>query len=157
MENNSENQDIILINEIIKENKPVIKKQKKIRDIKTTKICKICKIEKPLNEMVINETFGLDRPVRMKNKCLECYKKVSKDYYRDNKKKVLEFHKKIYDNNRKKYSVILKFNNIDDLTNEYNKLKQKLENNQMIEVKKRTHKKKSDNNTNDHNNNNDNN
>ena len=138
---NIENQDIKIINEIISQNPPVIKKYKKHKEPKTTKVCKICKIEKPLNEMVINETLGIDRPVKMKNKCLDCYKQVSKDYYRDNKQKVLEFHKKVYEQNKKKYSIIVKFNNITELTIEYNKLKDKLENDQL-EVKQRTYKKK---------------
>ena len=79
-----------LVNEIIAEEiKEVetIRKHKKIKEPKTTKVCSICKVEKPFEEMVINETLGINRPVKMKNKCLLCYQKVSKDYYKDNKKK----------------------------------------------------------------------
>ena len=136
-------EEVKLINEIIEQNPPVIKKYKKHKEPKTTKVRKICNIEKNLNEFVVNETLGLDRPIRMKNRCLECYKKVSKNYYRDNKEKVLEFHKKLYEGKKKKYSVMFKFNDVTELTNEYNKIKEKLENNQMTEVKQRTYKKKS--------------
>ncbi len=146
MENNIDTQEILevkLINEIIEQNPPVIKKYKKHKEPKTTKICKICNIEKNLNEFVVNETLGLDRPIRMKNRCLLCYQKVSKNYYRDNKEKVLEFHKKLYESKKKKYSIVLKFNDITELTNEFNKLKDKLENNKMEEIKQRIYKKKS--------------
>ena len=145
MENNQinqDNQDIKIITDIISQY-PAKRKYVKTKEPKTTKVCKICKIEKPLNDMVINETLGIDRPVKMKNRCLECYKQISKDYYRDNKQKVLEFHKKLYEQNKKKYSVIVKFNDVNELTNEYNKLKDKLENNKINEIKQKTYKKKS--------------
>ena len=146
MENNldtQEIQEVKLINEIIEQNPPVIRKYRKHKEPKTTKVCSICKVEKPLECMVINETLGLERPVKMKNKCLDCYRVKSKDYYRDNKKKILESIKIKYEDNKKKYSVMFKFNDVTELTNEYNKIKEKLENNQMTEVKQRTYKKKS--------------
>ena len=134
-----------LVNEIIAEEiKEVetIRKYRKLKEPKTTKICTICKIEKPLESMVINETLGFNRPVKMKNKCLLCYQKVSKDYYKENKKKVLESIKKKYEENKKLYSVNIKFTNAQELTDEYNKLLDKLYNNLMKEVKTRTYKKK---------------
>ena len=142
MENNLDKQDIQevkLINEIIEQNPVIKRKYVKHKEPKKTKVCTICKIEKPLEQMVINETLGLERPVKMKNKCLDCYRVKSKDYYRDNKDKVLESIKKKYIENKKKYSVIVKFNDVTELTNEYNKLKDKLENNQMTEIKQRTY------------------
>ena len=135
-------EEIQLINEIIEQNPPVIKKYRKHKEPKTTKVCSICKVEKPLEQMVINQTFDINRAVKFKNKCLDCYQKLSKDYYKDNKKKLLEIAKKKYDENKKLYSVVIKFTNAEDLTNEYNKLLDKLNNNLMKEVKTRTYKKK---------------
>jgi len=142
LQDTQDTQDIKIIADIISQYPPK-RKYVKTKEPKTTKVCKICKVEKPLKDMVINEMLGLDRPIKMKNKCLDCYKQVSKDYYRDNKQKVLDFHKKLYEQSKKKYSVIIKFNDVNDLTNEYIKLKEKLENNQMSDVKLKTYKKKS--------------
>ena len=64
-----ENKEIELINEIIEQNPPVIKKYKKHKEPKTTKICKICNVEKKLEEFVINQTFEINRKVSFKNKC----------------------------------------------------------------------------------------
>ena len=66
MENIENIQEIKLINEIISQNPPVIKKHKKQREQKTTKVCKICNIEKDLSMMVINETLGFNRPEKLK-------------------------------------------------------------------------------------------
>jgi len=97
------------------------KKQKKPKKPKTTKICKICKLEKPLEEFVINRTVEINRKVYFKNKCLECYKIKSKEYYDNNlKNNKIRYHKK------KNFIIKIKYSNLEELENEFNKLKEKL-------------------------------
>ena len=110
-----------------------IKKAKKI--IKHSKVCKICKIEKLNKEFVINNQFGVDKPMVMKNKCKECYKGISKQYFKDHKVDVLKAIKIKKESNKKLYSSVIKFNNLEELTNQYEILKLKLENN-LLEVRK---------------------
>ena len=112
--------------------KPIKKSSKKI---KHSKVCKICKIEKLNEEFVINNQFGVDKPMVMKNKCKECYKGISKQYFKDHKVDVFKAIKIKKEYNKKLYSSVIKFNNLEELTNQYEILKLKLENN-LLEVRK---------------------
>jgi len=95
-----------------------VKKPRKPQKPKTTKICKICKLEKPVEEFVINKTVELTRKVYFKNKCLECYKTKSKEYYENNlKNNRIRYHKK------KNFIVKIKYSNLEELENEFNRLK----------------------------------
>ena len=97
------------------------KKPKKEKPPITTKKCKICNEEKPLEQFVINRTVEINRKVYFKNKCLECYKIKSKEYYDTNlKNNKIRYHKK------KNFIIKIKYSNLEELENEFNKLKEKL-------------------------------
>ena len=105
------------------------------KSVNSSKKCKICGLEKLNEEFVINNQLGVDKPMIMKNKCKECYKAISKQYFKDHKVDVLKAVKVKKENNKKQYSSIIKFNNLEELTNQYEILKLKLENN-LLEVRK---------------------
>ena len=66
----------------------------KVEKKELIKNCKDCQMDKPLDEFVINYTYKCrndeeKKSIKFKNKCLECYKEISKKYYADNKERVL--------------------------------------------------------------------
>ena len=129
-------------------NNILIEKKKQVRKIKliTSRECKICLIEKPINELVISHDLGPDRPPRFKKLCLECQKNLSKRYYKEKKPKILEAIKIKTDTDKKKFNIQVKFNNIEELKNKMNLIKNNLENNIIIEeIKQRKPRTKKNN------------
>jgi len=115
--NNIENIEDKDINLVIEK---TTKKLKKEKPPKTTKKCKICNEEKPIEEFVINKTVEINRKVYFKSKCLDCYKKISKEYYEKNlKNNKIRYHKK------KNFTVKIKYSNLEELEQEYKKLREK--------------------------------
>lgn len=119
------------------------KKNDKINKIKKIKIddkeesiriCKYCNVEKPIELFAVSQTKNLK--IYRKFQCLECQKIKSKEYYDNYKEKVLKKIKDKYEKEQKKhYTYIIKFNNINDIDIEVNKLKENF-NNGLIEMKK---------------------
>jgi len=119
-----------------------IKKTKKIKVLKSNfddglKICKVCNISKPLDDYPLNKI--INNRIYRKNICLDCKKLESKNYYHSNKEKILKSIKTKSDSLVKNYVYTIKFNDINDLDNEINKLKHNFLNN-LVEFKKNERK-----------------
>ena len=133
--------------ELKKTRKERTKKIKKTEDEEVKKRkCKLC------GELKEPEKFVIDRKldngkIRFKTKCLDCYKEISKKYYAEKKEKILNDMSKINEKKKKTYSYNIKFNDIDDLNKQMETLKDKLDNKELIEIKKpfKQRKRKGDN------------
>ena len=127
---------------------PIPSIRDKVEKKELTKKCKVCLEDKPLNEFVINYSYntkkGDTQSIKFKNKCLICYKDVSKNYYKENKERVLDMLAKKYEKNiKQKYSVKINFNTLDDLILEFDKLKDQFTKGEIKEVIRKPKKKKS--------------
>ncbi len=87
------------------------------------------------------EKFVVDRKldngkIRFKTKCLDCYKEISKKYYQNKREKILEDMNKINDKKKKMYSYNIKFNDINDITKAIEVIKEKFNNQELLDIKK---------------------
>ena len=119
----------------------------KVEKKELTKKCKDCQIDKPLDEFVINYTYKCrndeeKKSIKFKNRCLECYKKISKKYYADNKERVLNMIATKYEKLKKqKYSVKFNFNTLEEMEIEFNKAKEQFLKGELKEIKRKPKKK----------------
>jgi hypothetical protein len=110
---------------------------------KYKKDCVICKQEKPIESFAVNYKYKGNNSVKFKNKCLDCYKEMSKEYYRNHKEKLLEQLATKYENTkRKKYYVKLNFNSLEELENEFEKAKEQFIKGEIKEVYRNKKNKK---------------
>ena len=109
------------------------------KEIKS-KICKYCKIDQPID--CYGLSFEYKNKKYIKNICGECVKKRSHDYYYQNREKVLKYIESKL--NKKKYNLIIRFTTLEDLEQEYNKLKEALINNELKETVRQKKKLKND-------------
>jgi len=117
--NNLDN-DYLEINKIIEDNKP---KQTRKHVIKEIKKCTLCNETKKVEEFIVNHI--VDNRTYYKNKCIKCYNKKGKEYYAENKEKC----KKRYEISKPKFSIKIKYNNLEELNQHYERLKNELLNN----------------------------
>ena len=109
------------------------------KDLK--KICKLCSLEKPIEEFAVNYKYKGNNSLKFKNKCLNCYKAISKEYYKNNKEKLLKQLATKYDiTKHKKYTVKLNFNSLEELEREFEKAKEQFNKGEIQEVKKKAKK-----------------
>ena len=122
--------------ELKKTRKERTKKIKKTEDEEVKKRkCKLCGELKEPEKFVVDRKLA-DGKIRFKTKCLDCYKEISKKYYAEKKEKILHEMSKINELKKKKFSYNIKFNSIDDLDKQIENLKNKLDNNELVEIKK---------------------
>ncbi len=127
---------------------PKPNKRNEVEKKELTKVCKDCKLEKQLDQFVINYTYnskkeGEKKSIKFKNRCLECYRNLSKKYYADNKERVLNMMANKYEKiNNKIYSVKLNFNTIEDMEIEFKKAKLQFLKGEVKVKKERKNKKK---------------
>ena len=134
-------------NDISDENKEIndLKEQlKKLRKEKTNKIkiekkdeiklkkCKLCGIEKELDKFALDRVID-NKTIRLKTKCLDCYKVISSKYYNDKKEKILKKIHDVSENKKKKYQVNIFFNDIKDLEKNLELIKSKFYNNDNLD------------------------
>jgi len=134
-------------NDISDENKEIndLKEQlKKLRKEKTNKIkiekkdeiklkkCKLCGIEKELDKFALDRVID-NKTIRLKTKCLDCYKVISSKYYNDKKEKILKKIHDVSENKKKKYQVNIIFNDIKDLEKNLELIKSKFNNNDNLD------------------------
>jgi len=124
-------------NIIIEESKQEDKKRIRRMKIVTSHICRECKIEKQFIDLVVSHEYGPDKELVMKKLCLECQKNLSKKYYKEKKVKILKEIKTKYDNNKNKFNIQIKFNDINDFDNKIKIIREKLENDLISEIKQR--------------------
>ena len=97
---------VIIPKETKRRNNPRITMDEENRKFK--KQCIICKEEKPIESFAVNYKYKGNNIVKFKNKCLECYKELSKEYYKNNRERLLEQLSTKYDSTKfKKYIVKL--------------------------------------------------
>ena len=114
------------------------------------KKCRDCQTEKTLDQFVINYTYNSKKneekkSIKMKNKCLDCYKDLSKKYYASNKERVLNMLANKYEKLiKQKYTVKLNFNTIEEMELEFNKAKEQFLKGEIKEVKRKNKKKTGD-------------
>ena len=133
--------------DISDENKEIndLKEQlKKLRKEKTNKIkiekkdeiklkkCKLCGIEKELDKFALDRVID-NKTIRLKTKCLDCYKVISSKYYNDKKEKILKKIHDVSENKKKKYQVNIVFNDIKDLEKNLELIKSKFNNNDNLD------------------------
>ncbi len=81
----------------------------------------------------------------MKNRCLDCYKDLSKKYYANNKERVLNMLANKYEKLvKQKYTVKLNFNTIEEMELEFNKAKEQFIKGELKEIKRKSKKKSGD-------------
>ena len=134
-------------NDISDENKEIndLKEQlKKLRKEKINKIkiekkdeiklkkCKLCGIEKELDKFALDRVID-NKTIRLKTKCLDCYKVISSKYYNDKKEKILKKIHDVSENKKKKYQVNIIFNEIKDLEKNLELIKSKFINNDSLD------------------------
>jgi len=134
-------------NDISDENKEIndLKEQlKKLRKEKINKIkiekkdeiklkkCKLCGIEKELDKFALDRVID-NKTIRLKIKCLDCYKVISSKYYNDKKEKILKKIHDVSENKKKKYQVNIIFNDIKDLEKNLELIKSKFINNDSLD------------------------
>ena len=107
-----------------------IKEINNILELENNKKCSICLIYKKLDNFIKNKLIK-DNKVSYKNKCKDCYKIESKQFYNKNKHKILKSIKDKTDKLRKLYNIKIKFNDENDLTNIYNNLIISIKNNTL--------------------------
>ena len=121
----------------------------KVEKNEILKKCKICEEMKPLDEFVINYHYtskkGETQSIKFKNKCLNCYRIKSNEYYKEHKIKVLECIKIKYEkNSKKKYNVKLNFNTIEEMQKSFDDAKEQFLKGELIEVTRKSKKKSGD-------------
>lgn len=121
--------------ELKKTKKERTKKIKKTEDEVKMRKCKLCGEDKTEDKFVVDRKLA-DGKIRFKTKCLDCYKEISKKYYQEKRDKILNDVNKINEKKKKKFSYNIKFNNLDDLTKQVELLKEKLKNQEILEIKK---------------------
>jgi len=134
-------------NDISDENKEIndLKEQlKKLKKEKTNKIkiekkvevklkkCKLCGIEKELDKFALDRVID-NKTIRLKTKCLDCYKVISSKYYNDKKEKILKKIHDVSEKKKKKYEINLTFNDINDLEKSLEGIKLKFNNNDNLD------------------------
>ena len=139
--NSSTNKNIekIEINEVIDQKTEIINLKDQLKKIKIEKKvevklkkCKLCGIEKELDKFALDRVID-NKTIRLKTKCLDCYKVISSKYYNDKKAKTW---KKIHDDSekkKKKYEINLTFNDINDLEKSLEGIKLKFNNNDNLD------------------------
>ena len=111
---------------------------------KYKKDCVICKQEKPIESFAVNYKYKGNNSVKFKNKCLECYKELSKEYYKNNRERLLEQLSTKYDSTKfEKYVVKLTFNSIEELEDEFKIAKEQFLKGELKEVYRIKRKKRS--------------
>ena len=133
---------VIIPKETKRKNNPRITMDEEKRKFK--KQCIICKEEKPIESFAVNYKYKGNNSVKFKNKCLECYKELSKEYYKNNRERLLEQLSTKYDSTKfKKYVVKLTFNSIEELEDEFKIAKEQFLKGELKEVYRIKRKKRS--------------